>query len=158
MNRSRTSAFFLSYDCPSILCTLEPTVEVHEFFPQSSSIRVTDQNNTDWMREDILAVRELVDLPPNWDGDGALAIEEKVVTSAMNVVRLLSEQYKERVALVAPGANGEIMLMLKRGDKETEIILYPSREVYVNFHGKEYASKGDFNPANLDVLLAWLNS
>jgi len=110
----------------------------------------------DWTKDDVDAILDLADLEPGWDGDDAPAIDAVVISSALRIVRLLSREYTERIAFASPGPSGEVMLLLRRGLRETEIIIYPTRAVYVNFNGKEFSDKGDYDDSKIDILMRWL--
>lgn len=96
-------------------------------------------------------------LKNNWDDDGALAFDSKVIQRARNLVILL-EGYSQRIFHCAPGPNGEIMLDIRNNsnNKSIEILLYPNRSVAVSFPEQGRPIQEDFNIDALPHLLTWL--
>ena len=94
-------------------------------------------------------------LADNWDEEGAKAIPDIVVSRAIEVVKHIN-RFGFDVYLATPGPNEEILLMLKSGIREIELIIYPGREKFVKFEGTEFVEQGNFLGKELSALLEWL--
>ncbi|UOY07759.1 hypothetical protein L0P88_04210 [Muricauda sp. SCSIO 64092] len=100
-------------------------------------------------------IKALKLLGNNWDEEGALPIPEEVISRAIEIVNHIN-RFGHDVYLATPGPNQEILLMLKSGNREIEIIIYPDREKLVKFDGTEFVEQGNFLGQELSALLEWI--
>ncbi len=80
----------------------------------------------------LLTLKELSELKPNWDNNGAKAISIKVINKAKTLVKQLIK-LGQLIYNIAPGPNGEVMVVLKKGEKSLEINFYKTHSTIVFF-------------------------
>ncbi len=100
-------------------------------------------------------IRAFRALDENWDEEGASAIPITVVERAIYWVKQ-ANLLDFNIYLSSPGPNQEILLILKRDAKEIELIIYPDREKYVKFEGKDFVQQGNIDDQEFSSLLDWL--
>ena len=102
---------------------------------------------------------DLKNMPPDWDGDGALKPDDEAVEDATSFVRKLFFDYPNmKVEQACPGPMGEIVVELRKMEKSVEFIFYPNKKwKYVSVGGKRLPEQGVFELKNLSNIITWLN-
>jgi hypothetical protein len=75
---------------------------------------------------------------------------------AINFIQVINK-YDIDAYLSSPGPNGEVMVQLKINNSEIEFVFYEENSKYVLFSSKGFESQGDYSPASLHDLVAWLS-
>lgn len=60
------------------------------------------------------------DLPENWDGYGAVKVNENAVSNAIDFIHKIAV-YDNPIYFVTPGPNGEVLVELKNEERSAEI-------------------------------------
>lgn len=107
-------------------------------------------------RLEIQKVRSFSDLEKDWDSYGAEVISDQVIVKAVGLIHEI-DKLDEEVYFTSPGPNGEVMIQLKKNDREVEFILYPNKMKYVTFQDGEFKNQGDFQTEIISELIEWLN-
>ena len=105
-------------------------------------------------------VLQLLELKDNWDEEGAKAPTENTVWRAYYLAKNIECVKRQKIHAVVPGPNGEILIWLKKDDKDLEIIFYPDKKktVVVRASNSEKASQDEFKIKDLKTYLKWLNN
>ena len=105
-----------------------------------------------------LLLEEFINLPNNWDEEGAIAPSKEVIMQAYSLYQLL-ESYSEPIFHTAPGPWGEIMLELRdeQTQRSVEFIFYTDRQIYVTSDYNREAKQGAFSILLIPSLLQWLH-
>lgn len=99
----------------------------------------------------LLTLKELSKLKPNWDTNGAKAISIKVINKAKTLVKQLIK-LGQPIYNIAPGPNGEVMIVLKKDEKSLEINIYQTYSNIVFF-----LNEGNWQmPYNKYILKSYL--
>jgi len=108
-------------------------------------------------KQEIQKIRLFAELEENWDSYEAQRIATSVISRATRLVECI-DSLDEDVYFTSPGPNGEIMVQLKKGLKEVEIILYEeSSAKYVTFQDNKFKKQGVFSLRILPEIIEWIN-
>lgn len=108
-------------------------------------------------KQEIQRIRSFFQLEKNWDSYDSEKIDHEVISKAIDMVKDINA-LDEDVYFTAPGPNGEIMIQLKKENKEVEIIIYDSKIKYVSFVDNEFEKQGSFGDSDiLPEIIRWLN-
>lgn len=107
-------------------------------------------------RLEIQKVRAFAELEEGWDSYDAQTISDNVITQSVDLIKEI-DKLDEDVYFSSPGPNGEIMIQLKKGEKEVEIIQYPDKSKYVTFSNGEFEKQGDLGIHILPEIIEWIN-
>lgn len=107
-------------------------------------------------RVEIQKIRSFSELEKNWDSYDAQEISSDVISQAVDLIKEI-DKLDEEVYFSSPGPNGEVMVELKRKDKEVEIIIYKEKMKYVTFENGDFEKQGEFKIQILPEIIAWLN-
>ena len=122
-----------------------------------SAIKIRDINGfSQANRMDIANIKSFTQLAVNWDGYGAAPISPIAIEKAINFIHEINK-YDIDAYLSSPGPNGEVMVQLKHNSREIELVFYEGKSKYVLFSNKGFESQGDYSPAILHELVAWLS-
>ncbi|MCU0355881.1 MAG: hypothetical protein MUD08_19465 [Cytophagales bacterium] len=105
---------------------------------------------------EIEKVKGFLSLTDNWDSYGAAIVSTTAVEKAVDFIRNLSKR-RENVYFSSPGPNGEVMVQLKKNNKEIEVIFYENKSRYVTFFNNNFSKQGDYSDQILSDLVEWLN-
>ena len=105
---------------------------------------------------EIQKIRTFKDLDENWDSYEAQRICQQVIDRSIEII-IKIDLFNENIYFTSPGPNGEIMIQLKTGSKEVEIIVYPGKIKLVTFENNEFSKQSDFSADNLLGVIEWLN-
>lgn len=103
--------------------------------------------------EVINLIKSFVSLNDNWDDNNAREIPIQTISQAIEVVEELNAHDID-VYFTSPGPNQEILLLLKNGLNELELIIYPDKQKFVKFEKNEFVEQGNFDLEMLHVLVA----
>lgn len=95
-------------------------------------------------------------LEENWDGDGALRIPNQTIDKAINLINKI-DKLNNLVYLCSPGPNEEVLLILKNGTREIELIIYPNKEKHVKFEENNYVEQGSIQGEEFNLLIDWIS-
>lgn len=150
--------------------TVEPTapqyqtldiVKMEEGSPYAISITLRssifeDQNNINAKQLETLSHIEV--LEKNWDTEGAVPPSSNVIAFAKAIIYIMNAIGQE-IYNIAPGPDGEIMLLFSNASKSFEVLIYPDKMRYVKFPESGVPIQGAFTIETLySDLLSWLNS
>lgn len=93
--------------------------------------------------------------------DSSFGINGDVLAESTRIIGSiykLDQEMAEMIKNAYPGPNGEMMILLRNGPKESEIIIYPNKSIYVNFNGKNFSNKGDYNDNKLESIFHFLKN
>ncbi len=107
-------------------------------------------------RLEIQKLKSYSQLEDNWDSYGAQKITEDIINQAIDLVGAI-DKLDEEVYFSSPGPNGEILIQIKKGEKEAELLLYRESSKYVTFDNAEFAKQGEFKTHILPEIIEWLN-
>lgn len=106
----------------------------------------------------IESLSQISELESNWDGEDAIRPPQSVIGLAKAII-LLTGSIGQEIYNIAPGPNGEILILFINNNKSLEVLIYPDKLLYVKFPEKGNPFQGEFT---LDLLLtdliSWLNS
>lgn len=106
----------------------------------------------------ITSIQKLQNLCDNWDEDGAIAPSLKTINDAIKIAKYLN-LVGQKIYHISPGPNGEILISLRKNDKDVELLIYSNKlSRIVTISDKEKPSQKELNTSNLQVTLSWLNS
>jgi hypothetical protein len=106
----------------------------------------------------ITSIQKFKNLNDNWDEDGAIAPSLKTINDAVSIARHLN-LVGQKIYHTSPGPNGEILISLRKNDKDVELLIYSDKlSRIVTISDKEKPSQKELNTSNLQVTLSWLNS
>lgn len=107
-------------------------------------------------RLEIQKVRSFADLEQNWDSYDAQKISTDAIAKSVDLIKEI-DKLDEEIYFSSPGPNGEVMIQLKKAEKEVEIIQYANKSKYVTFGKGEFEKQGDFTLEILPEIIEWLN-
>jgi len=125
-------------------------------FDTAVTIRYTNELSSE-NRIEINHVRSFASLKENWDSYGATTIDLVVVEKAVDFIKLV-DKFDVNVYLTSPGPNGEVMVQLKEGSRETEFIFYSDKDKYVLFDNNEFVNQGPYAHTILPEMIDWLRA
>jgi len=125
-------------------------------FDTAVTIRYTSELSSE-NRIEIAHVRSFAFLKKNWDSYGAASIDMVAVEKAVDFIKLV-DKFDVNVYLTSPGPNGEVMVQLKDGSRETEFIFYSDKDKYVLFDNNEFVKQGPYTHAILPEMIQWLTT
>jgi hypothetical protein len=95
-------------------------------------------------------------LEENWDGEGALMIPSTTIDKVLKLVERI-DKLDSTVYLASPGPNEEVLILLKKNNKELELIIYPNKEKFVKFEDNNYIQQGNIESENFNSLIEWIS-
>ncbi|MFT5780257.1 MAG: hypothetical protein ACI837_003218 [Crocinitomicaceae bacterium] len=107
-------------------------------------------------RLEIQKVRSFAELEQNWDSYDAQKISPDAIAKSVDLIKEI-DKLDEEIYFSSPGPNGEVMIQLKKAEKEVEIIQYANKSKYVTFSKEEFEKQGDFTLEILPEIIEWLN-
>lgn len=105
---------------------------------------------------EIANIKSFAQLTANWDGYDAATVNPVAIEKAVSFIHEINN-FDIDVYLSSPGPNGEVMVQLKHNSREIECVFYEEKSKYVLFSSKGFESQGDYSPAVLHDLVAWLS-
>ena len=107
-------------------------------------------------RLEIQKVKSFSALESGWDSYDSQIISDDVIAKSVDLINEL-DKLDEEVYFSSPGPNGEVMIQLKKEEKEVEIIQYAHKSKYVTFDKGVFGKQGDFSVNILPELIEWIN-
>jgi hypothetical protein len=134
---------------------------IDEELPYSISITLRSsvlENQNGLNSKHLQRLSEIENLEQNWDNDGAIAPPVNVVQFAKAIIYIMNAIGQE-IYNIAPGPDGEIMLLFTKDKKSFEVLIYPDKMRFVKFPEYGTPVQGTFSIEALYTdLLSWLNS
>lgn len=125
-----------------------------------------DDNQRDSLEQEIIKAKKIIELPDNWDDEGAEKISEKTFEMAVKFLTNQSEkmELQENLSIPVPRINpvpdGSIDLFWKTDNYELLVNIPVSPNPIASFYGDDYGKitiEGTINLNNVnDCLLSWL--
>ena len=107
-------------------------------------------------RLEIQKVKSFSELGKNWDSYDAEEISSEVINKAIDLIKEI-DTFEEEVYFSSPGPNGEVMVQIKKEEKEVELIVYQNKLKYVTFNKNNFEKQGEFSSKILAEIVEWLN-
>lgn len=150
--------------------TAEPTLNQYQTFdmvkieddsPYAISITLRNsafENQNSINAKQLEALSHIKVLGKNWDTEGAIPPPINVIDFTKAIIYIMNAIGQE-IYNIAPGPDGEIMLLFSNANKSFEILIYPDKMRYVKFPDSGTPIQGVFTIETLySGLLSWLNS
>jgi hypothetical protein len=101
-------------------------------------------------KENLKKIYRFLTLPSNWDNEGAVPPEEKIVLAAYYFI-LQMDELDLPIYFVAPGPNGEIYFEYKNKNNTAEMFFNEDESsAMILYKGKEQTYSGE---VNIDLLI-----
>ena len=106
----------------------------------------------------IRSIRNLQELTDNWDGEEAVAPNEKTINSAVAIAKNL-DLAGQKIYHTSPGPNGEILISLRKNEKNVELLVFANKSPKViTISDLEEPTQALLTSESLQIALSWLNA
>jgi hypothetical protein len=124
----------------------------------SITLRSSDIDAPNINAKHIETLKQIENLTDNWDEENSVSPPPNVIQYTRGII-LLMNAIGQEIYNIAPGPNGEILILFNNEKRSFEILIYPNKLRYVKFPENGSPIQDTFTPEILYThLLSWFNS